>query len=255
MGDEGELTPNLLRSQPSQFRPAGKGEFARVTDGREREPRWGVGTVLTMPRPAASPATEPDAREAILVARAREGDVAAWSRLYQEYFDRVFKYVSYLTGDVSTAEDLVQETFARAFVGLAQFEGRASVLGWLRGIASNIVRKHWRSRQRRDLALDRLETISRDRVAGPCADPEGAHLRRRRADVLLAVLETLPESLREAFVLCDMQDMTAEEAAATLGLTPGNLRVRATRARAKIRSELVRLGWLGEGVDRKEGAT
>jgi RNA polymerase sigma-70 factor (ECF subfamily) len=67
--------------------------------------------------------------------------------------------------------------------------------------------------------------------------------------VLLAVLETLPETLREAFVLCDMQDMSTQEAAATLGLTPGNLRVRATRARARIREELVRLGWLREDGD------
>ncbi|MBL9101697.1 MAG: RNA polymerase sigma factor [Myxococcales bacterium] len=211
-----------------------------------------MGTVVNLHRPGAAPAGDPsDSREAALVARARDGDVAAWSRLYHEHFDRIFKYVSYLTGDVGAAEDLVQETFARAFVGLATFEARASFVGWLRGIALNIVRKHWRSRQRQGVALDRLELMSRDRVAAGAADPEGAHLRQQRARVLLAVLETLPESLREVFVLVDMQDMSTEEAAATLGLSPGNLRVRATRARAKIRAELTRLGWLA-GDERKE---
>jgi DNA-directed RNA polymerase specialized sigma24 family protein len=67
-----------------------------------------------------------------------------------------------------------------------------------------VVRKHWRSRYRGDQAMARLETMSRDVVA---ADAEGTHLQQKRAEVLLAVLETLPEQLREAFVVCDMQEM------------------------------------------------
>ncbi|MCY1007267.1 sigma-70 region 4 domain-containing protein [Nannocystis pusilla] len=86
----------------------------------------------------------------------------------------------------------------------------------------------------------------------PTPTPESAHLRQRRAEVLMAVLETLPPQLREAFVLCDLQDMPVPAAAAELGISPGNLRVRATRARARIRSELVRLGWLTEDSHDKE---
>lgn len=214
-----------------------------------------MGSVLTMHRPqtaATAGGEQADARTAALVERARGGDVAAWSRLYQEHFDRVLKHVTYLVGSASAAEDLVQETFAQAFVGLARYEARGGFLGWLRGIAVNIVRKHWRSRYRGDAAMSRLETMTREATSS--ADPEGAHLRRRRAEVLLAVLETLPETLREAFVLCDMQDMATDEAAAVLGVTPGNLRVRATRARARIREELVRLGWLVDGAG-KAGAS
>lgn len=213
-----------------------------------------MGSLLQFLRPApgARPSSDdPGDREAALLERARAGDVEAWSRLYQEHFDRVFRHVTYLTGDTHAAEDLVQETFARAFVGLAQFEARASFSSWLRGIAVNIVRKHWRSRYRGDQAMSRLEAASRDLAAGADADPEGGHLRRRRAEVLLAVLETLPAPLREAFVLCDLQDMPVQAAAAELGVSPGNLRVRATRARARIRDELVRLGWLA-GPDAKE---
>ena len=201
-----------------------------------------MGSLLTMHRPSA-PA---DPREAGLVDRARGGDVEAWSRLYQDHFAGILRHVTYLSGDVHVAEDLVQETFAHAFVGLARFEARTSFVGWLRSIAVNLVRRHWRSRSRSDRAMTRLEAMTGDLAPTASADPEGAHLRRRRAEVLLAVLETLPEGLREAFVLCDMQDMPTAEAAAVLGLTPVNLRVRATRARAKIRGELVRLGWLTE---------
>ncbi len=219
-----------------------------------------MGSLLAMHRPAAPAVAAPDApdtRETALVDRARGGDLDAWSRLYQEHFDRVFKHVTYLAGDVHVAEDLVQETFARAFVGLAQFAGRASFVGWLRGIAVNVVRKHWRSRTRGDQAMHRFETMHRDAVAGSGGDPEGAHLRQRRAEVLLAALATLPEPLREAYVLCDLQELGVAEAAAELGVTPGNLRVRASRARAKIHDELVRLGWLtdrdAEGKDGEHG--
>lgn len=212
-----------------------------------------MGSILQISRPRPAPEAAPDepasAREAALVERARGGDVEAWSRLYQEHFDRVFRHIAYLTGDTHAAEDLVQETFARAFVGLRQFEGRASFGGWLRGIAVNIVRKHWRSRYRGGQAMDRLELAGRDPAVSVDLDPEGAHLRQRRAEVLLAVLETLPAPLREAFVLCDLQDVPVQQAAAELGVSPGNLRVRATRARARIRSELTRLGWLKEHDD------
>lgn len=214
-----------------------------------------MGSLLVMDRPGlrgSPPEPAADARETALVARARDGDVEAWARLYQEHFDRVFKHVTYLTGDVHAAEDLVQETFARAFVGLAQFEARASFVGWLRGIAVNVVRKHWRARYRGDEALDQLATMSRGVVAGGASDPEGAHLRQRRAEVLLVVLASLPEPLREAFVLCDLQELPTATAAAELGVTAGNLRVRATRARAKIREQLIHLGWLVDDGEERD---
>lgn len=207
-----------------------------------------------MHRPSNPTADPPDPREATMVDRARGGDVEAWSRLYQEHYAAIFKHLAYLSGDVHTAEDLVQETFARAFVGLARFESRTSFVGWLRGIAVNVVRRHWRSRSRSERAMTRLESMTRDPAPTASVDPEGAHMRRRRAEVLLAILDTLPETLREAFVLCDMQDMPTAEAAAELGVTPVNLRVRATRARTKIRGELVRLGWLaGDGEEGGDG--
>jgi RNA polymerase sigma-70 factor (ECF subfamily) len=195
-----------------------------------------------------------EATEVALVERARGGDVDAWARLYQDHFDRIFRYIAYLTGDTQAAEDFVQETFARAYVSLPSFEGRAPLTGWLRGIAINIVRRHWRSRSRGDRALDRLELMSRDPVVGADVDPEGAHLRQRRAEVLLAVIESLPAPLREAYVLCDLQDLPTQQAATELGVSPGNVRVRATRARAPIPREHTRLGWVTSpaAIDGKE---
>lgn len=179
-----------------------------------------------------------------LVERARRGDGRAWARLYQQHFDRVFRDVAYLVGATAQAEEIVQETFAAALVGLRKFDGRSTFEAWLRGIAHNLVRRHWRTRYRRGRAYDRLEQMTPDQSRSPREDPEQSHVQDRRAEVLRAVLETLPESMREAFVLCDVQGLPAVEAAARLGISEGNVRVRASRARGLIRSELERLGWL-----------
>lgn len=190
---------------------------------------------------ASSPDAGPPAPEAALVERARRGDVDAWARLYQDNFDALYRHVAYLVGEPHATEDLVQETFAQAVVGLRQFTGRSSVQTWLRGIAQNLVRRHWRSRSRGSRALDRLEHMTH---AAPDSTLEGAYLRQRHAEVLIHVLDTLPTALREAFILCDLREVPLPEAAADLGISLNNLRVRATRARARIRDELARLGWV-----------
>jgi RNA polymerase sigma-70 factor (ECF subfamily) len=72
------------------------------------------------------------------------------------------------------------------------------------------------------------------------------HQQDARMRLLYEILATLPENLREAFVLRELEGLPPDEAAAQLGISPGNLAVRASRARAKIRRELERLGWMEE---------
>lgn len=194
--------------------------------------------------PLEGEADVPDVREAALIERARAGDVEAWARLYEDHAQRIYWQIAYLTGNPHATEDLVQETFANAIVHVRRYESRGSFHGWLRGIALNIVRNYWRSRERSGRAMDQLAAMICDEVVGPDDDPEGALFRQRRAEVLLAVLETLPPPLREAYVLCDLREMAPEDAMAELGVSLNNLRVRAARARARIREELARLGWL-----------
>jgi len=195
--------------------------------------------------PAAAP--REGAEDDELVRRAVAGDERAWARLYQRHFDRVFRDVAYLVGASAGAEEIVQETFAAALVGLRRYDARSSFVTWLRGIAHNLVRRHWRSQSRRERAYDRLAELSANAPNGPDEDPEQGHLQDRRAEVLRTVLETVPAQLREAFVLSDVQGLGAQEIALRLGISVGNVRVRASRARAVIRTELERLGWLEPG--------
>jgi DNA-directed RNA polymerase specialized sigma24 family protein len=106
-----------------------------------------VGSVHQLPLPAREAAragdARPEATEAALVARAHGGDIEAWARLYHERFDRVCCHVAHLTGDAHAAEDLAQETFARAFVGLHRLTGPLD--DRLRELAVAVVRSRRRS--------------------------------------------------------------------------------------------------------------
>ena len=189
-----------------------------------------------------APAAEsPEARERALVDAALQGNSAAWARLYQDNFDSLYRDARYLCRDAETAEELVQEAFALGLTRLSSFDGRGSFAGWIRGFILNLARRTWRKAERRERAHDRLgQTLA---VANPRGiDPERDLERQSRARALSSALEQLPEQLRETFVLRDIQGLPVDEVATRLQTTPGNIRVRANRARNKLRDILTNMG-------------
>jgi RNA polymerase sigma-70 factor (ECF subfamily) len=199
------------------------------------------------PPPAGTGLQDADRR---LVAAAAEGRMDAWAQLYQAHYQPVFRHLRYLAGVEAPVEDLAQEVFARALAGLRGFDGRSTFSTWLHGIGVNVVRNHWRAQKSTETAHRRLRDITevhRPQVGG---DVDRRHVQRRRAEALYAILAELPEHLREAFVLRDLEGLSPAEAAEQLGISPGNLSVRAPRARERIRQRLEVDGWLsphGEG--------
>lgn len=193
--------------------------------------------------PPAAPEPAPTDATTALVARACDGDVAAWSRLYQLCYPAVFRQLRYYTGDGAVAEELAQEAFAQAMTSRDRFDQARSFRAWLHGIALNVVRKYWRRQRSTAAAHARLAAMARTCLpAGP--GPDDAHLQSERSRVLYAVLAELPERLREAFLVRELEGLTMKDAAALLGISEGNLAVRVCRARARIHEELRRLGWL-----------
>lgn len=176
------------------------------------------------------------------VEAAREGDTRAWATLYRSHFGDLMRHTAYLTGDVGLAEDIVQEAFAIALVNLHKYDARAPFSAWLRGVATNLVRKHWRKQQRRGRAYGRLEELAEQLRSNGRNELDNELTRDRRADALTEALATLPENLREAFVLSDVQGLSATEGGERLEISAGNFRVRASRARARLRAEFERLG-------------
>lgn len=197
-------------------------------------------------QPAASPGLAAG-EYGDLTARARAGDMRAWSQLYQQHFDRVFRRLCHLVGQAAAAEDLTQETFARAVVALPGFDCRATLSTWLCGIANTVARNWIRDQGTQRRAEQRLADVVALRPGDESADL--VHLRRVRTEAFYDALARLPEHLREAFVLREVEGLSMQEAAVQLGISTNNMTVRVWRAREAIRRELDRLGWL---QDREE---
>jgi len=191
--------------------------------------------------PIAASAPTPVADDELEL-RARDGDLAAWSEVYARHYGRLLRQLRHLTGDLAVAEELAQETFAQAMASRARYEPDRSLDAWLAGIALNMARKHWRSRQSAQKAHARLECVTAMSGTGPL--PDRLHLQRERSRVLYAVLAGLPAPLREAFTVRELQGLSTEEAAEQLAISPGNLAVRLSRARARIGAALRARGWL-----------
>jgi RNA polymerase sigma-70 factor (ECF subfamily) len=170
----------------------------------------------------------------------------SWEALYREHHEAVFRHASYLMGDPAAAEDLTQEAFATAFCSMTDFDQRGSFLSWTRGIALNLARMHWR---RAKTTLRAHESLRHQQHATPASRrdaPDLAHEQQRRMQALYGVLGGLPEHLREVFTLRDLEGLPVSEVAVLLEITPNNVRVRANRARAKIRDRLREQGLLAE---------
>ncbi len=191
---------------------------------------------------AASPAAAGPRAVEQLVQRAQAGEMSAWSRLYQDNFERIYRHVRTLTGDPHVSEELVQETFVQALLKISSFDGRSLFSTWLHGVAINVVRNHWRARKSTERAHARLERVHA--LPGEADEPGAAVHRNQRVKALYAAMEALPDHLRVAFVLRDLEGLSPEEAALRLDITPGNLAVRATRARQRIRKQLIAWGIL-----------
>lgn len=172
-----------------------------------------------------------------------DGDTEAWAELYAACYPAVFRQLRYLTGDDPLAEELAQETFARAIAGAARYDARRPFSAWVYGIGLNVVRKHWRKQNSTSKAHASLRLVSATREGTAYDSPLEGQVQRERSRMLYTLLEGLPARWREAFILREIEGLSVEETAKRLQVTPKNVTVRATRARARIREELQRRGW------------
>ncbi|MCR9161960.1 MAG: RNA polymerase sigma factor [Nannocystaceae bacterium] len=192
-------------------------------------------------RPDHAPLPEPDGHG--VIEAARKGDLVAWNLLYRQHYAAVLRHLCALVGRREIAEDLAQDTFARAMASIEGYSGRSSLSTWLHGVALNVARNHWRSNERATRAQTQLELLEacRDLRAGQL---DRVHQQKLRVRILFRVLDELSTSLREAFVLRYIEGLGATEAAERLGIEAGAVRVRAHRARQQVETRLRALGWV-----------
>jgi len=145
-------------------------------------------------------------------------------------------------GDISLAEDITQDSFLRAWKAIGQFRG-GSVRGWLMRIAINRSYDALRSQKRRP--ADSLDALDYEPAPGwssqatPAEHPEDYSTRAELSVALEQVLASLPDDQRTALLLVDLQGFAYQEAAGIMGVAPGTIKSRISRARARLRDELL----------------
>ncbi len=182
-----------------------------------------------------------------LVERARSRDGAAVRLIMQRHNRRLYRVARSVLDDEAEAEDVVQETYTRAFTHLDGFRGEAQLSTWLTRIALN--EALGRLRQRRvTVGLGDIDAINDQGEARviflPSArldsDPEAAAARTEVRRLLERAVDDLPETFRMVFVLRDIEEMSTEETASQLGLRPETVKTRLHRARRLLRQSLDR---------------
>ena len=179
-------------------------------------------------------AVDPD-RAAVEDARA--GDSGAFEALVLRYQTRIVNYASAMIHDAGAAEDVAQETFVRAWRGLGRFRGESSFKTWLYRIATNVARTQLdrRGRQARitDRSLDdEAEPLQAGDVQSPAPDAETTLVAREAIDRALA---ELPDELRLALILRDVEGLDYKEIAGATGAPIGTVESRIFRARRHMR--------------------
>jgi RNA polymerase sigma-70 factor (ECF subfamily) len=185
-------------------------------------------------------AGKPSPPDAELIERCLRKENAAWEAIVTRYKRKVF-HISYkFTGRHDDAEDLTQEIFLKVFKSLEKFNRDADFSTWLSSVARNFCIDHYRASKREK------EVLVEDLVAFDLApasagsSPHRALEDRDRRTFLLRGLEALPDKLREAVVLRDLQGLTYQEMADRLGLPEGTVKSRINRGREELSRLLLR---------------
>ena len=159
----------------------------------------------------------------------------SWDDIVRKHSVRVYRLAYRLTGNPHDAEDLTQEVFVRVFRSLASYTP-GTFEGWLHRITTNLFLDSARRRQR--IRFEGLSQDAEGRLAGGDPSPAQAFDERHLDGDIQAALRDLPPEYRAAVVLCDIEGLSYEEIAATLGVKLGTVRSRIHRGRAQLRTAL-----------------
>ncbi|MBK9166828.1 MAG: RNA polymerase sigma factor [Bryobacterales bacterium] len=174
--------------------------------------------------------------ELVRAARAApEGDLRAFEQLVELNRRRILADCRYLTRDPNNSEDLAQEVFVKAYFGMHGFEGRSSFRHWLQRIKVHHCLNHLKKREDRNaVAPDDPAAENLEQLQAP-ADAEALIARQDERRRIGAILEAMPETLRVPLVMCDMDEMSYDEIAASLGIGLSAVKMRIKRAREQFR--------------------
>ena len=178
----------------------------------------------------------------ILVERVQAGDKQAFDLLVIKYQSRVINVINRYLRDPVEAMDLAQEAFIKAYRALPNFRGESAFYTWLYRIAINTAKNFLVAQSRRPPGND-IEATDAEQFEGPSAlketaTPESMLLRDEIQKVIFSAIETLPDDLRTAITLRELEDMSYKEIAEAMDCPIGTVRSRIFRAREAIDTKL-----------------
>lgn len=184
--------------------------------------------------------------DSLLVDRVKRGDMHAFEMLVVKYQRRIQRLVARMVRDPDQVEDIAQETFIRAYRALPQFRGESAFYTWLYRIAVNTAKKTLMDMKRDPVVTESAlasrgesnETSSLENELSTTETPEAVLASREIAQTVNAAIEALPEDLRQAIVLREIEGLAYEEIASAMNCPIGTVRSRIFRAREAIAQRL-----------------
>jgi RNA polymerase sigma-70 factor, ECF subfamily len=173
----------------------------------------------------------------------KAGDRQAFARLVDETSAHIYRVASQILGDAQDAEDVLQETYLKAFNSLANFEGRSSLSTWLYRIAINEALMLVRKRKPQTVSVDEGHADDDPDSEGMeivnwCCLPEGELLSSEARRFMDQAIQNLPDPLRVVFVMRDLEGLSIQETSQALNLSEANIKTRLLRARLQLRQDV-----------------
>jgi RNA polymerase sigma-70 factor (ECF subfamily) len=177
-----------------------------------------------------------------LIQRCLRGDQTAWELIVKQHWRKVFNVAYKFVGKHDEAEDLTQDIFLKIFKSLDTFDRRANFQTWLISVSRNLCIDHYRSVRKERETIDRQVDANELTPAAPDAGPSAALEQADRVTLLRQALATLPETLRTAVVMRDLQELSYQEIADRLNLPEGTVKSRINRGRTELARQVRKLG-------------
>lgn len=183
--------------------------------------------------------------EAAIVAQARLGNASAFNELLRRYERKIFRLAMHITQNREDAEDVLQESFLKAYEHLDQFQGQSKFYTWIVRIAVNQALMKLRKRKSdRSVSLDETIDTGEDNIGREIAawdeNPEQKYSREELNQILTSSIDSLAPIYRAVFVLRDIDGLSTEDTAEALELSIPAVKSRLLRARLQLREKLTR---------------
>ena len=187
-----------------------------------------------------------------LVQRVQRGDKVAFEMLFTKYQRRVSRLVSRFVRSDAEVEDIVQESFIKAYRALGSFRGDSAFYTWLYRIAVNTAKNYLVAASKRPISLTQFEKnddddFEEDHFMSDAATPESELITKQIAETVNETMNELPADLREAIMLREIEGMSYEDIADSMGCPIGTVRSRIFRAREAISQKIKPMLDVGEG--------